>query len=298
MPTMTEAVAPGVEVLVGDAIYTESPRWHEGALWFSDMGAGAVKRVTLDGGCETMLKDIETPSGLGWTRSGELIVVSIHDAAIYRIGKDGTRHVMAGPEQHGTRATNDMATADGRSYVTCSGRDYEKGDDYAALSAPVGKILLLDHDSGAVTVVAEGLVAPNGVGISSDGKTLIVAEVFNHRLLRFDIRRDGTLSAPKVAVDLGHMVDGLCLDADNGAWVGTTDGRFKRVDLATGQETQSVDAPGWKCIAPMLGGPDGRTLFLAVNRFNDADDIFSGRARGGIFKARATIPAAAEAVFS
>jgi sugar lactone lactonase YvrE len=292
---MNDLAAGEIEVLADDACYTESPRWRDGALWFSDIGAGQVRRIASGGAKEVAVSTIRTPSGLGWTRSGELLVASIDDAAIYRVGGDGAPSVLCGHERHGVHGTNDMATAGPRSYVTCSGRVFERGDGWGLLSQPVGKILLLDHDSGEARVVADGMRMPNGVAITPDGETLIVAEVFAQRILAFDIAADGQLSGQRVWAEVGHLLDGLCLDAEGCVWIGGTgSGGFKRI-APGGGVLETVAVPGWSCIAPMLGGPDGRDLFMAASQMDDPDAIFDGRAKGRILRARVSVPAAAEA---
>ena len=293
---MDDATGGRIGVLVDDAIYTESPRWHDGWLWFSDMGAGEVCRVSLDGRKEVMVSGLFTPSGLGWTQSGDLLIACIHNSTIVRVGADNIPRVFCGPEQHGTLGTNDMATAGDRSYVTCSGREYQKGDSFETLALPVGQILLIDHLTGESRSVAGGMKMPNGVAISPDGRTLVVAELFAMRLLRFDIGADGSLSGQRVIAEFDHIIDGLALDAEGAVWVGATGtNKFKRVD-ASGKLVEVVDVPGWGCIAPMLGGPDGRSLFMAVSQMDNPDAIFEGRAKARILRTDVAVPAAAQAV--
>jgi sugar lactone lactonase YvrE len=281
------------KILYDRGIFMESPRWRGGAYWFSDIGAGQVLRAFPDGRQEVVLDGLAGASGLGWTRSGDLLVASLVHHAIYRVDAGGVRRVFCGPEQHGTFSTNDMATAGSRSYVTCSGRGYEVGSDAAALAQPVGKILLLDHDTGVCRTVADGMKMPNGVAITTDGRTLIVAELYARRVLRFQIKPDGGLSTQTVLAEFDHIVDGLCLDAEGALWLGTGLHRFQRVS-ANGEPLEAVEVPGWSCVAPMLGGPDGRTLIMAANQMDTPDAIFDGRAMGRILTARVRTPAAAE----
>jgi sugar lactone lactonase YvrE len=289
---MSDGAGGNIEVLVDDAVYTEAPRWHDGALWFSDIGGGQVRRVCLDGRSEVFLSGVRTPSGLGWTRSSDLLVASIEESAIYRVGPDRIPRLFCGKESHGVPGTNDMATAGSRSYVTCTGYTNEKGLPMEARTRPVGKILLLDHETGDCRVVASDMKMPNGVAISPDGRRLVVAEAFAWRVVTFDISDDGSLSAPCVFAEFGGLVDGLALDAEGGVWVGNIS-KFQRLD-AEGRLAEVVEAPGWSCVAPMLGGPDGRTLFMAASRMDDVDAIFDGRAKGRILTTRVRVPAAAE----
>lgn len=279
-----------LEVLVDDAVYPEAPRWRDGALWYSDIGAGQICRVAAPGRKEVLAQGLDTPSGLGWTRAGELIFASILASAVYRLGADNRPQLLCGPERHGVEGTNDLATAGSRSYVTCAGRRHQAGDDLAALSQPVGKILMIDHESCEGRIVASGLRGPNGVAVTPDGSALIVAETFARRLLRFDIDPAGFLSNRQVFAELDVMVDGLALDAAGAAWVGA--GRDFRLVDAQGRILDRVEAPGWTCVACMLGGPDGRSLFMAVSRFEGAEAIFAGRSEGRLLRTTVDVPAA------
>lgn len=288
---MSDKLADGIAVLVDDGVFLESPRWHDGAFWFSDIGGGYVGRAAPDGRREKIVPGLQAPSGLGWTRDGDLLIASLHTSTIYCVGADGVPVAVAGPEQHGTLATNDMVTVGDRSYVTCAGRTFEMGDDETALSQALGTIVLYDHVSRAARVVADGLKMPNGVAITPDGKTLIVAELYAARILNFDVHPDGSLSEARALVQLDHIVDGLCLDAEGGLWLGTGGPTFQRID-AEGRPTDTVELPGWSCVAPMLGGPDGRTLIMAANAMEKPDDIFTGKAKGRLLTAQVAVPAA------
>ena len=280
-----------VEVIFDAGVFLESPRWHDDACWFSDIGGGKVYRVDLaDGNAQTILSGMPGPSGLGWTSRGDMLVAALHDSTIYRIAPDGTARPFIGPERHGASGTNDMATAQGRSYVTCSGYVLEQGDDGTAPPKATGSILLIDHETGACQTVASGYYMPNGVAITPDGQTLIVAELYARRVLKFPILSDGTLGEAVVFAEFDHIVDGLCLDAEGGLWLGTGLDRFQRIDAA-GKSAGVVEVPGWSCVAPMLGGPDGRTLIMATNFMERPDDILSGKAKGRILTAQVEIPA-------
>jgi sugar lactone lactonase YvrE len=282
-------MAGKVEVLVDDATYTESPRWRDGVFWFSDIGRGEVCRVGPNG--KEVYLEVDTASGLGWTQSGDLLVASIAASTIFRAGPDRIPRPFCGPAPGGALGTNDMATVGSRSYVTCSGRDHQPGDDVALLAEPIGKIVVVDHDTGAGRVVASGLRMPNGVAVTADGKTLMVAEIFANRLLRFDIRADGSLSEPRVFREVDHGMDGICLDAEGAVWASAgLEQKFHRIDVR-GNYVDTVEVPGWMCIAPMLGGADGRTLYMAVSQADDADAVFDGRARSRIVTARVDVPA-------
>lgn len=279
-----------IETLVEDALFPESPRWHQGALWYSDIAAGQVCRVEAPGRKAVALSGLETPSGLGWTAQGAMLVASIKHSGVFRAVPGGSAEPFCPHERHGIRATNDMATRGARSYVTCADWEYFDGATYEEMAQPLGKILLVDHASGEGRVVAEGLKSPNGIGFSADGTALFVAETFGRSVWRYQVGADGSLSGRTLFADVGRPLDGLAVDAAGGVWVATGQD-FQYLD-PTGAPGAAVEVPGWKCIAPMLGGEDGRTLFMAVCQYESADDIMTGRGKGRIVMTRAEVPAA------
>jgi sugar lactone lactonase YvrE len=283
-------------LLVDDQQFTESPRWHDGACWFSDIASGEVCRVSLDGTREVWVSGMKGPSGIGWTREGDMLLACLFDGIVWRIGPDRAARPFVTPESHATSGTNDMVTAGSRSYVTCSGYRLEEGDDGSNTDHADGCILLIEHDTGQCRKVAEKLKMPNGIAISPDGKTLTVSELFAARILRYDIAPDGSLANRRIFLEPGYMVDGLCLDAEGGMWFGgSTDGdRFQRVD-AQGNPAGHVRIEGFTPIAPMLCGKDGRTLVMCCNHIDEPQDILLGKARARILTARVDVPAAAEA---
>jgi sugar lactone lactonase YvrE len=280
-----------IEILAGGGVWPEGPRWRNGALWYADIGSGQVCRVA-GGQKEIYLSGMNSPSGLGWTRSGDLLVVSIHDRTLYRVGPDRKPKVLCPRESHGVDGTNDMATVGSRSYITCSGWHYEPGADASLMENPIGKIVMVDHDTGRARIVGEEMRMPNGIAVTPDGKQLIVAEVYGRCVTMFDINPDGSLANKRPFADLGKSPDGLALDAAGAVWLAVGDD-FRRVEFG-GKVTDVVEVPGWMCIAPMLGGEDGRTLFMAVTQTNGVDEIFAGRGNGQIVTTKVAVAAAAE----
>lgn len=253
-------------VLADGFTYGEGPRWHDGRLWFSDMHADVVRTVDPDG-TAGVGAEAPHPSCMGWTPDGELLVTSLEDAVLRRI-------TPGGPQVHcdlsalGGLSLNDMvATPDGRVYVDVY---TERG-----AGAPKGDIALVEAD-GTARVVATGLVTPNGLAVTPDGSTLVVAETFGNKLHAWTIEADGGLTAHRVFADLGdRSPDGITMDAEGGVWVGCfLSCEFLRV-LDGGEITDRVPTGESWAVAPALGGPDMRTLHLVVN-----DTTFMGIATG------------------
>lgn len=237
------------ELLANGFCFGEGPRWFEGLLWFSDMLGEAVHTTTLDGSVTTLPLPGHRPSGLGFRPDGCLLIASAEDRQVLRY--DGETVVtLADLADLAPADLGDMVIDDaGRAYIGCQARHG-------------GVIIRLDPDDRA-TVVAEDLDFPNGMVITADRTTLIVAESIGRRLTAFTIDEDGGLSDRRVfADDLDGPPDGIALDADGAVWASMTLAhQFERI-VAGGAVTDRIDMGERVAVACALGGPQGRTLFL------------------------------------
>jgi sugar lactone lactonase YvrE len=263
--------------------YGEGPRWHDGRLWFTDGPEDAVKTVGADGRVEIAL-ETGHPSGLGWLPDGTLVISTLHSAQIKLAGPEGV--VVAHDFGDRAASTNDIVvSAEGCIFLDLY-RPYEQGQ------LPVGDLVVITPD-GEVKTVAEGLATPNGLGITPDGSTLIVAETFGDRLLAYSINPDGSLRDERVFADLGEGrgPDGVCLDEEGGVWVGChRSSEFLRV-LDGGEITHRVGFGGDWAVAPALGGDDRRTLYMIVNR-TSYEQMAAGESEGRIEQVRVDVPGA------
>jgi sugar lactone lactonase YvrE len=273
-------------ILADGISFGEGPRWREGRLWFSDFYDHAVKSVTATGEVRVELEIDDQPSGLGWTPDGDLLVVSMTKRQVLRRGADGRLRVHADLSGIATWHCNDMTVdAAGRAYVGNFGLDLDAGvaeRGFAGVIAQhaTAKLALVEAD-GAVRVAAEDMHFPNGTVITPDGKTLIIGETLAMRLTAFDIGADGALSNRREWAGLGARVpDGICLDAQGVVWVANP-GAPECVRVAQGGEVLEVVATSLPCYACMLGGEDGRTLFMMTSRPATPDEA-DGKPRGRI----------------
>ena len=254
-----------LKVLIGGLAFPEGPRWREGKLFFSDMHAHQVLAVDMAGKREVICEVPARPSGLGWLPDGRMLVVSMTDRKLMRLDRDGLKTV-ADLSKLAPFDCNDMVVdARGRAYVGNFGFDLHAG------AQPRTTTLVMVARDGAARVVAEELMFPNGTVITPDGKTLIVGESFGRRLTAFDIDADGSLKNRRVWAELGNSPpDGICLDAENAIWVACpTMSEVIRVKQG-GEVTEriKVETDAFAC---MLGGADGRTLFVATAPTSDPE---------------------------
>jgi sugar lactone lactonase YvrE len=283
------------QVIAGGVYFGEGPRWHDGRLWFSDFFAHAIKAVDEDGVVEVVVQHDGRPSGLGWLPDGRLLFVSMVDRRVMRLDPEGPV-VHADLSDIATFHCNDMVVDDrGRAYVGNFGFDLDeavvnRGIEQVIADHATACIARVDPD-GSIQVVATDMHFPNGAVITPDGSTLIIAETLGFRLTAFDISADGSLSNRRVWADLaGRVPDGICLDADGNVWVANplTPECFL---VAEGGEVLEVVETGDPCFACMLGGDDGRTLFVLTAPASLAD-IASVAPLGAVRTARVTVPGA------
>jgi len=258
-PPALAIVGMSSERWIGGLSFPEGPRWHEGRLWFSDFGDRVVRAVDEQGTIDEIVHVPERPSGLGWHPDGSLLVVSMNDRRVLRVQRGVARlHAdLAGFTEY---ACNDMVSdPSGNSYVGHMGFDL-----LARPLQPKAASLLSVRADGTVTVAAPDLMFPNGVVLSADGRTLIVAETFGRRLTAFDVASDGTLARRRVFAELpGRSPDGICLDREAAVWVADASSKTC-VRVAEGGEITDTITTQQLCYACVLGGADGRTLFLCT----------------------------------
>lgn len=277
--------------IVEGMTYTESPRWHGDRIWFSDFFTNRVHSATADGDDLRVEAEVpHQPSGLGWLPDGRLLIVSMRDQTILRAEPDGTLAVHADLSSFTDTYLNDMAVdAAGRAYVGDFGFDL-----FAGAPFEVADLFRVDPD-GSVTVVANDMRFANGTVITDDG-TLLVNETLGNRITAFDIEGDGSLTNRRSWVEFGPeptardlmelfgqvriAADGGCRDAEGAMWVADALGsRAVRV-LPDGTIDQEI-SPGIGIYACMLGGADGRTLFLCACSVPDFDESARAEARDG-----------------
>lgn len=259
-------------VVLDGLAFPEGPRWHDGRLWFSDMHSHTVIAVDEDGDREDIAEVKNRPSGLGWLPDGRLLIVSMTDRRLLRREADGSLEEVADLTPFASHHCNDMVVdREGRAYVGNFGFDLDAGDKSVTTN------LILVTPEGDVSVAASDMAFPNGTVITDDGKTLIIGETFGGCLSAFDIESDGSLFNRRVWAPIKAAVpDGICLDAEGGVWVASpVSAEVFRV-LEGGEVTDrfSVSTQAFAC---MLGGSDGRTLFVCTASSSNPTDCAKNR---------------------
>ena len=248
---------PGPRILLTDLILGESPRWHDDRLWFSDWGAQEVLAADLEGEREVIVRVPSFPFCIDWLPGGELLIVSSSDRRLLRREPDGSVVTHADLSSVSTHPWNEIVV-DGRgnTYLNSIGFDMMAGEE------PAPGIVALVTPDRSIRQVAESVLFPNGMAVTPDNSTLIVAESYGQRLTAFDMEADGGLSNRRVWADLDDgYPDGICLDAEGAVWFGDVANRRCVRVREGGRVLQTIELDRG-CFACMLGAPDGRTLFM------------------------------------
>lgn len=286
---------PEPTVLLDGLAYVESPRWHEGRLWFAHWGTGEIVAVDLNGHSEVTGHG---PAGLGWS------IDWLPDGRLLVTGKELLRQE---PDGSMVRHADLGGIADGWNEMVVDGRGniYLNSIRFAFLSGaqPTSGVIALVTPDGSVRQVAGDLAFPNGMVITPDNATLIISESFTGRLIAFDIEADGSLSNRRVWAE-SLAPDGICMDAESAVWVGTA---------ATFVHTRRVGTPAGAVVrvreggevlqrieydraifAAMLGGPDQKTLFLLAAEWRGIEQVNEALAArtGQVLVSQAPVPGA------
>jgi sugar lactone lactonase YvrE len=279
---------PELRTLMTGIVFGESPRWHDDRLWFSDWGAEELIAVDLDGDSEVVLPVHSFPFCIDWLPDGRLLIVSARERRLLRREPDGTLATHADLSLVADPAPGNEIVVDarGNAYVNGGGFDLGAGEPFAP-----GIVALVTPD-GAARQVADGIAFPNGMAITPDGSTLIVAESYGRRLTAFEIAADGGLSNRRVWADLGDGVpDGICIDAEGAVWYADVPNRRCVRVREGGEVLQTIDHDRG-CFACMLGGPDGTTLFVVAREWHGPSSMTDGTRTGQVLIAEAPAPGA------
>lgn len=258
--------------------FPEGSRWHAERLWFSDMHTGKVYSIDPDGQDVRVVTELAgQPSGLGWASDGDLLISSMLDNRVVRVDSTGRQSTWADLSTMTDLPTNEMVvTDDGHAYLT--GFGFDLYNDAPKSGGPVFHI----SPRGEIDVAADGFIFPNGSVILPGTRTLVIAETWGEKLTAFDIEPDGSLINRRTWAELwpGATADGTCVDLEEGIWVSSIlEHKFVRV-VEGGTVTDTIDVGNEFAVDCVLGGPDGRTLYLSTSdswQPADTDKTWAGR---------------------
>jgi sugar lactone lactonase YvrE len=280
-----ESFSPHFQPLMAGLAFGESPRWHDDRLWVADWGAQEVIAVDLAGNSEVIVKVgfPSFPMSFDWLPDGHLLIVSAREGRVLRRESDGelVTHADLSSLCDPGHPWNEMVV-DGRGNAYINNVDFDfPGGEFAP-----GFIALLTAD-GFVRKVADGMAFPNGMAVTPDNSTLIVAESYAARLTAFDISTDGSLANGRVWAVLGDGVpDGICLDEEGAAWYGDVPNQ-RCLRVREGGEVAQEIALDRGCFACMLGGEARRTLFMVTREWSGTGSMNDESRTGQVLAAAA-----------
>ena len=261
-----------LRVLLTGLGFGESPRWHDDRLWFCNWKTQQVVALDLDGNNEVVTHIPTTiPYSIDWLPDGRMLAVSGQEALVLRQEPDGslvTHADLSGID----RVFNEIVVdARGNAYVN-------------------GGVVAVVAPNGSARQVAGDIDFGNGMAVTADGSTLIVAESHGNCLTAFDIGADGGLSNRRVWADLGGGApDGICLDAEGAVWYADVPNKRCVRVRAGGEVLQTIDLDRG-CFACMLGGPDGRTLFMLAAEWRGFEHMMDETRTGQVVTAEVRVP--------
>ena len=266
-------------LLIADLAFPESPRWHRNRLWFCDWGAREIIGFDLQGQGKVVVRVESYPFCIDWLLDGRLVVVS--GTSLLRSGPDGVLETYADLERIANNNWNDIVV-DGRGNAYVNNISFAfPGGEFAP-----GIIALVTPD-GSARLVADDIAFPNGMVVTPDNATLIVAESYGSKLTAFEIESDGSLSNRRTWADLDDGApDGICLDAEGAIWYGDVPNR-RCVRVAEGGKVMQTIKLDRGCFACMLGGTRGTTLFLTTNEWRGAASLANEERAGQVLAVEA-----------
>ena len=257
--------SPEVRTLLTGLGFGESPRWHDGRLWFCNWGKQEVVAVDLHGNSVVVARvSTSIPFCIDFLTDGRLLVVSGQEGLLLRREPDGSLVTHADLKGLSDHPWNEIVV-DGRGNAYING-----GPGIIALLTP----------NGTPLQVADGIAFPNGMAITPDNSTLIIAESFGKKLTAFDIATDGSLSSRRVWADLGDGApDGICIDAGGAVWYADVPNK-RCVRVREGGEVLQTINVDRGCFACMLGAADRRTLFIVAAEWHGFAKMMAGMGSG------------------
>jgi sugar lactone lactonase YvrE len=248
--------------------FVECPRWHGGRFWFADWTRGEILAVDEYGSLEAHATSPAPPLSFDFSRDGRMLIVQSRLGQLLRREADGQLAVFA---ELGDGIWNEIVV-DGR------GNTYVNGPQ-----------LLLITPEGKVSSEATDLAFPNGMAVTRDNQTLILAESHGRRLTAFDIGFDGHLSNRRVWAQLEGPPDGICIDHADAVWYADVPNRCcRRVqEGGTVLDEVTLDRGAFAC---MLGGTDRRTLLIVSAKWFGMDGMAEMAGTGQLITVPVSVP--------
>ena len=267
-----------LKTLMDGLTFGEGPRWHDDKFFFSDFYSHKVYTLDLEGNYEVIVEVPNQPSGLGWMPDGTMLIVSMKDRKLLSYKGNVLEERADLSELAGFHCNDMVVDAKGNAYIGNFGFNTYEGEEVRSTN------LILVRPGEEPCVAADDVMFPNGTVITEDGKTLIVGETYAAKLTAFDINDDASLSNRRVWADLTQSIDdgtvpvpdGMCLDAEGAIWVASpsTNDVIRIEEGGALLDKVELSQSAFAC---MLGGKEGRTLFISTANSSNQKDCLEER---------------------
>jgi sugar lactone lactonase YvrE len=294
--------SPAIQTLMTGLEFGESARWHDGRFWFSDWGTHEIIAIDAGGSSELDARGRSELNPVGssevvlrlpfssfpfcfdWLPDGRLLIASASNRPLLRREPDGSLVAHADLGGLAAKGWNEIVVdSRGNAYIN-GGFEFKPGEPY------VPGIIAVVTPDGHARQVADGIAFPNGMAVTPDNSTLIIAESFGKRLTAFDIAEDGNLSNRRVWADLQDgSPDGICLDGENAVWYADVPNR-RCVRVREGGEVLETIDMDRGCFSCALGGKDKRTLFIVAREWKGFAKMFDGSGTGLVVSIEVSVP--------
>jgi sugar lactone lactonase YvrE len=273
--------------VAGGFSFAEGPRWHHGAIYLSHIHDDAIERVDVDG-TVTRVADLPgSPISMGFASDGSILVSALRAGVIWRIA-DGEISVFRDVSSLADDDFGDIVIDEhDRIYLANQGMQYP-----SRIPDTIDSPIFLLTPDGESSEVARGFAYANGLAITPDGRTLIVAESFGHRLLALDINDDGSLADRRRIVQFPDEArpDGICCDAEGAVWTANATSREVVRCTLDGSITDRISTGSALAIGCILGGDDGCDLYITTATTALRDEARATR-QSALWRTRADVPA-------
>ncbi|MGE0825778.1 MAG: SMP-30/gluconolactonase/LRE family protein [Candidatus Binatia bacterium] len=217
--------------------FPEGPVWSkDGSLYVTEIRGGQIRKIAADGTASVFARTGGGPNGAALGPDGALYVtnnggfnwhngmpigpaLNYEGGRIERIDKNGhIQRIYTSCDGQQLSAPNDLVfDAEGNFYFTDPiHRNPNLRETPGTPTKRQGNVYYASPDGKHIHRVATNLQHPNGIGLTPDGRTLIVAQTFGGNVVAFPILSPGQVGEQRLfgTLPAGAFPDSLCLDEE------------------------------------------------------------------------------------